>query len=617
MKKLYIVPQIQHIDRPAYKRIDNEADEVQYTFDSQDKHIDESLEKKILAKIKDKEFDILCIPININDSFVNFDGIRVGMHIRLSEDLGNLQNKPILFLGEISIEQINKINPIGRFLHSKGVYYCGNSCSEIIEFFENNEEKIKGIDEDYRKTELYKWMYISSPSHLESSHSLSNEWGAFMIDKVVGLNTLSLEGKGLKELKQNLYFKSLGISQLQPIDEIDKVLNAKAKSILYIDDESNKGWDKVLKKLIFHKSDDKIDILQINKNQSEDEILKQIKEKANQLTWDLILLDLRLNDADHDPKNQNPDFEYCGLKALKEIKKINKGLQVIIFTASNKAWNYEKLLEENADGYFIKPNPQIDDAESIKNKVNGFVKRVNLCLNQRNYLKELYIETRTLKNCAELKNTKTYISKSNYEDFYKRSKKNLSLAFDILFKTFKLKESTESLEPKELYYPFLIYFQILEDYANQPNNYIYNKKVNGIKTNISYIKDKNEQEILVVDKSNQSNMFTELKTQKGFFPFQKRKNNNDKTVTSFKKIRNNNLKKDDIYETAMFKIACLLYFKFDKEQTEVDKFVELTFLRNNLVVHEGNIDKTRRDIQIEDVLKLFEWTKLFLMNPCK
>lgn len=40
------------------------------------------------------------------------------------------------------------------------------------------------------------------------------------------------------------------------------------------------------------------------------------------------------------------------------IKKINPGIQVIIFSATNKVWNLQALQEAGADGFIIKESPE-------------------------------------------------------------------------------------------------------------------------------------------------------------------------------------------------------------------------------------------------------------------
>lgn len=50
--------------------------------------------------------------------------------------------------------------------------------------------------------------------------------------------------------------------------------------------------------------------------------------------------------------------EFSGMKILKAIKAANQGIQVIMFTASNKAWNMKALLDAGADGYYIKESPE-------------------------------------------------------------------------------------------------------------------------------------------------------------------------------------------------------------------------------------------------------------------
>ena len=92
----------------------------------------------------------------------------------------------------------------------------------------------------------------------------------------------------------------------------------------------------------------------------------------------------------------NPN-DFSGMKILKKIKNQNKGNQVIMFTASNKAWNMKALLEAGADGYYIKESPEYAFPTSYsESNANELVKTINRCL-RRGYLREIAREIKTFK----------------------------------------------------------------------------------------------------------------------------------------------------------------------------------------------------------------------------
>lgn len=97
---------------------------------------------------------------------------------------------------------------------------------------------------------------------------------------------------------------------------------------LLIDDLAYNGWKSILEKAIIKETNS----LNIAVNYSE--AREKIKEQ-----WDIIFLDMRLTDLDH---NLQQIEEYSGFKILKEIKKdfisINFCTPIILITASNKIW---------------------------------------------------------------------------------------------------------------------------------------------------------------------------------------------------------------------------------------------------------------------------------------
>jgi CheY-like chemotaxis protein len=131
---------------------------------------------------------------------------------------------------------------------------------------------------------------------------------------------------------------------------------------LLIDDLANNGWKSILEKAIIQENNS----LDIAVNYS------QAIEKIN-YQWDIIFLDMRLTDLDH---NVQKIEDYGGFKVLKEIKKdfssINFCTPIILITASNKIWNVNAFQQNGIDGFYIKEHPdyQFDKMASKNNLEN-------------------------------------------------------------------------------------------------------------------------------------------------------------------------------------------------------------------------------------------------------
>lgn len=136
-------------------------------------------------------------------------------------------------------------------------------------------------------------------------------------------------------------------------------------SILYIDDNANKGWHEIISKMLAGSTIQAV----VPDNKYQNNIAKLYEEQIKNKITDsisLIMLDLRLYDED----NRSADIQNISGKKLLDIIRINhKGLPVLITTASNKIWSYEELMKAGADAYWIKEgiDNQFDEKESIEN----------------------------------------------------------------------------------------------------------------------------------------------------------------------------------------------------------------------------------------------------------
>ena len=101
-------------------------------------------------------------------------------------------------------------------------------------------------------------------------------------------------------------------------------------------------------------------------------------------------LDLRLGGQQEERIYDTKAFS--GMEILTVIKNVNRGRQVIMFTASNKAWNFKALLDPNggANGYYIKESPSFKFNESFSYKSIQTFKDEAITCYKRNYLKGFY-----------------------------------------------------------------------------------------------------------------------------------------------------------------------------------------------------------------------------------
>jgi CheY-like chemotaxis protein len=292
------------------------------------------------------------------------------------DDLLGYKYTPIILTGSIAFDQPENVNDAIEAMHPLS-------------------------PEEYR-TEFLDIIKIL-PNAKEGTHSLANQWGADVLSRITIGNETNNEL--IKKARLSLYFRYvralslktkdieaiLNDSETQEETICSKLIDATGKNILLIDDEADKGWDDVLRKMLPNSEFKTIKEEVPNYENFSDDAKKTIESGK----YDLIFLDLRMNGVAEEETLRPNDFS--GMKILNNIKKLNKGNQVIMFTASNKAWNMKALLDAGADGYYIKESPEyaFPTTYSISN-ANEFVKTINRCL-RRGYLRDVAGEIKQFK----------------------------------------------------------------------------------------------------------------------------------------------------------------------------------------------------------------------------
>lgn len=279
------------------------------------------------------------------------------------------------------------------------------------------------------------------------SHSIANVWGASVLNRMISRDDIPMN-EALINAQKKLYYKFI-LAKTTYVSEnshkpsttvqyqIGKI-NAVGKRVLLIDDEADKGWLTALTNLLIGAS-----IHSIQEQVPDfDSFTEKSRKEIESDKYDLIFLDLRLNGKKEDD-NLAPD-EFSGMKVLKKIKNINKGTQVIILTASNKAWNIQALLQL-ADGFYIKESPEYQFSKEFSEaNFTAFKKTIERCLSNT-YLRGIYKDMQFIKN--------EFNSLTTRQNLKQGILQQLDGAFSLI---------SSARESKEYAFAYVALYQILE-----------------------------------------------------------------------------------------------------------------------------------------------------------
>ena len=345
--------------------------------------------------------------------------IRLSLHEKKSAALA-----PIIFMSSLTPE-IFKNSPYSTLLQTKGISFETPLYTPIaVELMEPLSAK------DYHPYFLD--LVKVKPNATEGTHSIANQWGADVLERIISGD--ETENELIKRARQSLYFRYVltltlkqetifdlanNINDVEKANRID-VLDASGKKILLIDDEADKGWKDVIGRILNNSN-----LITFNQQTADyTNLSEDIKKEIEKEDADLIFLDLRINGVAEDTDEHIRPYDFSGMKVLKAIKKINPGLQVIMLTASNKAWNMKALVDAGADGYYIKESPEYAfSAEYSIANANNLVKQIERCL-EKKYLCKIYT------GIKKLKSTLDSCGQSQY--FCNRIKNHLNISYILL-----------------------------------------------------------------------------------------------------------------------------------------------------------------------------------------
>lgn len=359
--------------------------------------------------------------------------LTISKHIRLSlESLGTNALCPIIFLTELSPRSfmlpLNEADDVD-ILQTDGVYIsCFSELQTILEY-------CKPIAIEQYKNRFLHRIHVK-PDDEFSDHLLANQWGARVMYRLTAGGDIDEQAcPELEKVKKKLFLKYVMASTTDVNTLVfqgmvaghlaEKHISCFGRRILYIDDCAESGWKDTLK--VFFKG---ADFEYINKEvMSFEDFAEEEQDKILNENWDLYLLDLRL--GGHKEEEIYNTEEFSGMKVLKRIKEHNRGNQVIMFTASNKAWNFKALLnpDAGANGYYIKESPVLKlPVHFSQMNLSTFISDVSNCF-ERGYLKDFYNLIKDIREHVSNLKCKTYTHQ--YIKLFEEMLLQLEIAFNM------------------------------------------------------------------------------------------------------------------------------------------------------------------------------------------
>ena len=394
---------------------------VKFIQSSED--IDTYISDNIINKeLQSKEFDTIFIKDNLSSNYLELYGLRVAYHIRLSTELENKRFSPIVIISDFDEITLNRFTKEANILFTDGIYLCQNTKEDILKY---QSLELKGVT-DYDK--FINSIEITPPKDTSGSHDIANKWAIYRWAEFLDVKSDAID-KNKSEIEHQLYFKYLNAIYTKEncqILEIKKT--AKKGKVLLIDDEWTKGWGDIIHTALDNEGLEFSSFEYDYKDIKQYGLRKLVNEKVINFDPDVVILDLRFLQSDHEHDDIN---EYTGVKLLERIHKINAGIQVIMLTATSKSTILEKLYEKKILGYIKKEHPEDKSIDTVEN-INKFINLVDKGL-KRKYLKEVYNIQKSIKDILSNDIFAQYNLDLNfYEPFWIKLEKESTNIFDIL-----------------------------------------------------------------------------------------------------------------------------------------------------------------------------------------
>lgn len=328
----------------------------------------------------------------------SLEGIEVLKHIRLTDGLRVRRWHAIIYSFE-SLEDILSRKPGDLILTSRGVTFLQLpsaldlrqalmtaypqkpwtlfSLNDILEVL---AREVPADPDDHS----FRTFVAADYTPPDSPHRISNLWGIYEMYLALSntehgeYSMPALLPSGVREFvlrldtKKARWLEASGASSSppkEPAQPFDAALerltsNAERKTIVYVDDEAEKGWLDVLKRLLNRSSDaprcrivvpTPIQLRLPDKTTNWNSYTLSVQRLAqwtHERRPSLLILDLRLLGADE--AYQDPNHA-SGMDVAREVRRRDPYLSILLFTASNKAETLLISRSLDVDDYWMKP----------------------------------------------------------------------------------------------------------------------------------------------------------------------------------------------------------------------------------------------------------------------
>jgi CheY-like chemotaxis protein len=441
---LFIRPDEKYISQPF-------SDYSERTFfdNVSDKDFSDAIEQWMNEDVYENIFIPLCFGSTLSD----FNGLRLACHIRCTKSKN--QTTRVFIYGVVGTEYLLQ-NDYFNILKTKNTYLIPFSKKAFGDVIQKVEDTLLKEELPVEITKLK----LSLPQNYEDNHSIANEWAIYRWANLLNTVDNAIE-KLTEKINSNLYFKYL--QTIYPIydnqrlyeSELRIQTNSKPK-ILYIDDESEKGWFEIFCKILCDINNLDFEYLGDDfKHQSEEKIIDCCLKKVEDYNADIVILDFRLHPTDFDKKDIR---KVIGMEILKRIKILNQGIQVIVFSATNKIWNLQALQEAGADGFIFKESPENSiDFEFTKSTIRLMLSTLEK-ISESCFLKSFYERLDKLQNELLPRKNPKKVPNPLPKEFVDEALKWFKLSIDYL---------KGGLSDSKRAASFLFMFSVLENFSTR------------------------------------------------------------------------------------------------------------------------------------------------------
>lgn len=351
---------------------------------------DSSSVSDILVKLKEIATDVLIIPIEqtiIDSVDVNFSGLELIKHIRLTPELGEVSKLPLICLHWHSVDYYVNIDRENIFLYSPGIYRYQYP-------FENIDiGELKHLEES-----LNPFLFGSEKDEYISDHVFRNEIAIKQFEQQVNNPDVELIEKEIWFKK--IFYKNFGNREWKKQETVKPIL-APIK-VLFADDMAVK-WEPALKKMMPSA------VIKTVANSSEvNTILSKIKSN-NDLAIDSFNIDIR-EYQDALSQYKNIVIELSELKEKKvKLNTNSKSVQEKIKSIDNekikKESEFKNLINRltNNGGLIDALIGEVNSfglTDQNKKDANELSETIRLAISQRNDM--LSLQSQWEKLCTEI-----------------------------------------------------------------------------------------------------------------------------------------------------------------------------------------------------------------------